>query len=217
MAVDFQVVFPQEAVNLNAVRVLPGPPRIVDVQGEDFRAVDEVLLNRVASPDVVILSRTRLLAQVPDSQLDQEILTVNVLSRRLTVSPRSFLRFRVSKTPGKVSGILRLVQKFLKVLFTTPGSDIFNRTAGTGAMRSVGSTLNAGNGNDIVHNIVIAVDTAAKQIVSIQSRNASLPRDERLLSAKVLRASFNKEEGAIDVAVEITSQAGRSAVATLEL
>ena len=217
MAVDFQVVFPQEAVTLSSVRVLPGPPRVIDVQGADFRSVDDVFLNRVASPDVVILSRTRLLAQVPDSQLEQEILSVNVLSRRLTVSSRSVLRFRISKTPGKVSGILKLVQKFLMVLFKTPGSDIFNKASGTNALRSVGSTFNAGNGNDIVHNLVIAVDTASKQIVSTQSRNSSLPRDERLLSAKVLRASFNKEEGAIDIAVEITSQAGKSATANLEI
>jgi len=217
MAVDFQCVFPQEAVILGVVTVLPGPPRVVDINGADFRSVDEVLINRVASPDVVVLSKTRLLAQVPDSMLSQEILTVNVLSRRLTVTSRSVLRFRISKTPGKVSGILRLTQKYLKILFTTPGSDIFNRSTGTGAMKAVGSTGSAGNGDDIVQNLVVAIDTATRQIISIQSRNSSLPRDERLLSAKVIRASFNKNEGAVDVAVEITSQAGRSATANLEL
>jgi len=190
---------------------------VVDINGADFRSVDEVLINRMASPDVVVLSKTRLLAQVPDSMLSQEILTVNVLSRRLTVTSRSVLRFRISKTPGKVSGILRLTQKYLKILFTTPGSDIFNRSTGTGAMKAVGSTGSAGNGDDIVQNLVVAIDTATRQIISIQSRNSSLPRDERLLSAKVIRASFNKNEGAVNVAVEITSQAGRSATANLEL
>jgi hypothetical protein len=102
-------------------------------------------------------------------------------------------------------------------LFTTPGPDIFNRSTGTGAMKAVGSTGSAGNGDDIVQNLVVAIDTATRQIISIQSRNSSLPRDERLLSAKVIRASFNKNEGAVDVAVEITSQAGRSATANLEL
>lgn len=217
MAVDFQVVYPQQAILLNQVRVLPGPPRVVDVLGADFRSVDEVLINRVASTSVVVVSKTRLVAQVPDTLLNERILSITVLSRRLTLSAKSVLRFRVGKTPGKVTGVLRLVQKFLKLLLTTPGSDIFNRQAGGGALRSVGQTFGIEEGSDILNNLVIAIDTTSRQIVALQSRNPSLPREERLLSAKILRAGFNKEEGALDVAVEITNQAGSAATANLEL
>lgn len=220
MAVDFQVVFPQEAVNLSRIDVLPetvDSPRIVDLTGEDFRAVDEVLINRIASPDVVVLSKTRLVAQVPDAELDKRILTVSVLSRRLTVSPKSILRFRISKSPGKVSGILRLVQKFLKILLQTSNTDIFNRSIGGGALKNIGVTFGAQEGGDIVNSLVIAVDTTKRQIISLQSRNPSIPPDERLLSAKIITAGYNKEESAVDVAVLITSQAGRSATANLEI
>ncbi len=217
MAVDLQVCFPQQAILLSQVRVLPGPPRVVDVVGDDFRSIDEVLVNKVPSPSVVVISKTRLVAQVPDSLLDQRILSITVLSRRLTLSAKSVLRFRISRTPGKVSGVLRLVQKFLKLLLTTPGSDIFNRQAGGGALRNVGQTFGIEEGNNVLNNLVVAIDTTARQIVALQSRNPSLPRDERLLSAKILRAGFNKEEGALDVAVEITSQAGSAATANLEL
>lgn len=217
MAVDLQVVFPQQAILLNNIRVLPGPPRVLDVNGSDFRSVDEVLINKVASPDVVVLSKNRLVAQVPDTLLSQRILSVTVLSRRLTVSARSVLKFRLSKTPGKVSGVLRLIQKFLKILFTTPGTDIFNRQLGGGALTSVGQTFGVEEGSDIINNLVIAIDTTSRQIIALQSRIPSLPRDERLLSAKILRAGFNREEGAIDVAVEITNQSGQSATANLEI
>jgi len=217
MAVDLQVVYPQQAIVLSNVSVFMGPPRVVDVTGEDFRSVDEVLINKVASTSVVVVSKTRLVAQVPDSMLDQNILSVTVLSRRLTISSRSVLRFRLSKTPGKVTGVLRLVQKFLKILLSTPGSDIFNRQIGGGALRSIGQTFGSEQGGDILNNLVIAIDTTTRQIIALQSRNPSLPREERLLSAKILRAGFNKEEGAIDVAVEITSQAGHAATANLEL
>ena len=217
MAVDLQVVYPQQAIVLNNVRVLPGPPRIIDVVGADFSSVDEVLINRVESPDVVVLSKTRLVAQVPDSLLDQQLLSVIILSRRLTMSSRSVLRFRIGNTPGKVSGVLRLVQKFLKILFSTPGSDIFNRQMGGGALRSVGQTFGVEDGGDILNNMVVAIDTTSRQVLALQSRNPSLPREERLLSAKILRAGFNKEEGALDIAVEITNQAGQAAMANLEL
>jgi hypothetical protein len=73
------------------------------------------------------------------------------------------------------------------------------------------------DGSDILSNLIIAIDTTSRQLVALQSRNPSLPPDERLLSAKVLSAGFDKAEGAIDVVVEIVSQAGRAAVANLEL
>jgi hypothetical protein len=217
MAVDLQVVFPQEAIILNNVRILPGPPRVVDVTGADFRAVDEVLINKVASPDYVVLSKTRLAAQVPDSLSEQHIFTVQVLSRRLTITPRSLLRFRIGQKPGKVTGIQRLLQKFLRILFTTPGTDIFNKSLGGGGLVKVGQTFGMEDGSDILSNLIIAIDTTSRQLVALQSRNPSLPPDERLLSAKVLSAGFDKAEGAIDVVVEIVSQAGRAAVANLEL
>jgi hypothetical protein len=217
MAVDLQVVYPQQAIILNNVRVLPGPPRVIDVTGADFRSVDEVLINKIASEDVVVLSKTRLVAQVPESLMAQRVLSVTILSRRLTLSSKSMLKFRLSRTPGKVSGVLRLVQKFLKILFTTPGSDIFNRQIGGGALRNVGATFGVEEGGDVINNLVIAIDTTSRQIIALQGRNPSLPRNERLLSAKIIRAGFNKQEGAVDIAVEITNQSGEAAMANLEI
>jgi hypothetical protein len=220
MSVDFQVVWPQEVVKVHQIRLAPlypGVPRAFDITGEDFRSVDEVLINDIASPDVTILSKTRLIAQLPDSlQQSFGLTTVTVTSRKLTITPRSYLRFRIGNTPGRVQGILRLVQLFTKILLTTPGSDIFAKKTGGGAMRGLGSVYGSGEDGNLVSNIIIAVQTAARQVISIQGRDTSIPLDERLLSAKVVSSGFNREEGAILVSVEITSQAGRAATANLE-
>jgi hypothetical protein len=216
MAVDFQVVFPQEAVLLNAVRAVNNLGVLtLDVIGEDFQSVDEVLINDHTSPEVVILSRTRLLAQVPDAAKAQRITGVVVLSRKLTLTERSVIKFRVGKTPSKVSGILRLVQLFLKILVTTPGTDIFAQRIGAAALKNVGRTFGRDEGSSIVSDFVVAVSSTSKQIVGIQSRDPSIPRDERLLSAKVLRAAYNRSEEALVVSVELTSQAGRAATANI--
>lgn len=222
MATDLQVVFPQEIIRLNSIRFTPpGPlnlPKALDIIGEDFRSVDEVLINDIPSPDVMILSHRRLIAQLPDTlQNAPNIVSVGVISRSLTVSPRSLIRFRISDQPGRVRGILRLVQLFLKVLFTTPGSDIFARRTGGGGLRRVGTTFGADEGGNIISDFVISVDTASRQIIATQGRDPSLPRDERLMSAAVTRANFNRELGAIMTTVEILSQAGRAATANLEL
>jgi hypothetical protein len=133
------------------------------------------------------------------------------------VSPRSLIRFRLSDQPGRVRGILRLVQLFLKVLFTTPGSDIFARRTGGGGLRRVGTTFGADEGGNIISDFVISVDTTARQIIAAQGRDPLLPRDERLMRAAVTQASFNRELSAILTSVELLSQAGRSATANLEL
>lgn len=217
MAIDLQTVAPQEIVNLTRVQVVPGPPRLVSVVGDDFRSVDEVFINQVASTDVVILDKNRLLAQVPSSIGNGLINDVVVLSKKLTLSDRSQLRIRIGRTPGRTTGIMRLMQLFLKILFTTPGKDIFSPRIGGGALKNVGATFSSNEGHDIVNDFVIAVDTTSRQIIAIQGRDSSIPRDERLLGAKVLSAAFNRSVGGIDVSVQITSQAGREATANVGL
>lgn len=222
MSIDFQVVFPQEAIQLNRIRQVPGSgvggsPRVLEVTGVDFLSVDEVLINAIPSPEIVILSKQKMLVTVPTSLKGSRLTSVSVLSRRLTVTDRSYMRFRIGTTPGRVRGILRLVQLFLKILFTNQGSDVFSPKIGGNGLRNLGSTFGAGESGGIVSDFIISVDQTARQIVAIQSRDATIPRDERLLAARVQRAGFNKDEGALVVAVELTSQAGRSALANLEL
>lgn len=216
MAVDFQVVFPQQIIALTAVQIMLGvTPLTLDVQGDDFRAVDEVRVNDILAPDVVILSRRRMLIRVPELVVNQQITSVTVTSHSLTLSPKSLLKFRTGRTTSKVSGILRLVQVFLKILFTTPGTDIFAPRIGAAALKNIGLTFGAGEGNTIVSDFVIAVGTASRQIVAIQSRDPSIPIDERLLSARVTAAKYNRQEAALVVSVELTSQTGRSALANV--
>jgi hypothetical protein len=217
MAVDFQIVHPQEVIPLNSVTVQPGPPRYVEVIGKDFRSVDEVMINQVASDDVAVMNKNRLLAAIPSALSGQRVTSVKVLSRKLTLSERSLIRFRVGKSPGKVTGSLRLLQKFLKILFTTPGSDIFDPTLGGGALKAIGRTFGYNEGNEILNTLVIAVDTTARQLVALQARDSSIPLDERLLSAKIQKAEFNKRETTVDVVVELISQAGQRSVANVRL
>lgn len=218
MSVDLQVAFPQSTIPLNSVKILQGmKPRSLDVMGQDFTSVDQVLINDIASPDVAILSKTRLLAQVPAALLNVTLTSVTVLSRELTISPTSLIKFRIGTVASKVSGILRLVQVFLKTLLTTPGRDIFAPRVGGNALKDIGLTFGASQGGNIVSDIVIAVDTTRRQIMTIQGRDPSIPRDERLLAATVTAAAYNRPEAALVVSIQLTSMAGRSATANFQV
>jgi hypothetical protein len=219
MAVDFQVVFPQESIKLNNVRYTRvGGIHAIRVSGEDFRAVDEVVINDVPSPDVIVLNPRELVAQLPEMmQRAPDVHSVSVLSNRFTVSPRSLIRFRIGSRPGKVRGILRLVQLFTKLLFTTPGSDIFNKSAGGGILSKVGATFGKNEGNNLVTDFVVAVTRTQRQMIAMQGRDMRAPRDERLLSATVTGTQYDKLQQALYFTVELTSQAGRSAVTNFEV
>ena len=219
MSVDLQVCYPQESIRLNKVELTTlGGLRALNIHGTDFSAVDEVVINEVPSPDVVVINDRQLLAQLPDMyQAVPEVRSVTVLSKRFVVSSRSLLRFRIGQSPGKARGIHRLIQLFVKVLFTTPGTDIFNKQLGGGALKKVGETFGQDEGQNIVTDFVIAVSRTARQILAMQGRDQRSPRDERLLSATVVGAEFDKLQSAYYVKVEIVSQAGTSGIVNMEL
>jgi len=216
--VDFQIAFPQEVIKLSKVRTIPGLPiRTLDILGDDFRAVDQVLLNQVPSPSFMILTKVRMLVEVPAPLVSSTITSISVLSRKLVLTPRSLIQFRIGATASKTRGILRLMQLYLKLLFTTPGTDIFAPKVGGGALSHLGQSISTDSSADIVSGLVVSVDATTRQLIQIQGRNQSIPPDERLLSAKVLSAGFNKNETALVASIEVNSQAGRSAVAQLNM
>lgn len=219
MGIDLQTVVPQDAVALSNVRYTRvAGIGALEVIGEDFRSVEEVLINDTPSPDVMVLSKTSLIAQLPEGlQRQPNVRNVVVLSRTFTLTPRSLLRFRIGETPGRTQGINRLVQLFVKLLLSTPGTDIFNRQLGGGALRNVSRTFGTAEANAIKADFTIAIDRTARQILSIQSRNGSLPADERLLTANLVGATFSRASSTLFVNVEIIPQDGRPARLNLEV
>lgn len=216
MAFDVQVCYPQQIIKLSSVTLIEGlSPPSVEVIGDDFRAVDEVLLNDTPSPLVQVLNQNKLHAQLPTTITAATLVTVMVVSHSFVFTDRSILSFKAGITNRKVSGINRLVQFFLKLLLTTPGTDIFRKTLGGGALRNLGTTFSKGSSKNIVGDFLIAVDTTAKQITAIQARNPRLPRDERLLSATVSGARFDARQTALVVSIVLKSQAGESALANI--
>ena len=181
-------------------------PRTLDILGEDFSSVDSVLINGVEAADVIILSPVRLLAQVPSEVLDR-VASVQVVSRTLAITDKAKIRFRLGKSTTKVGGILRLCQVFLKILFTTPGTDIWTPEIGGAALQILGKN----EGEGLAGDFVLAVDRAAKQVRSIQAPDTRLPLTEKLLKATVLGVQYNRTEQALLPNVELINQTGQPA------
>ena len=219
VAIDLQVCFPQTIIPLTRVKILQGValPRSLDITGKDFTSVAQVLINDVPSPSVVVLSKNRLLAQVPLALAMATLTSVTVVSNQLTVSPRSLIKFGIPSVPSKVSGILRLMQVFLKVLLTTPGRDIFAPRVGGNALAPLAMSYSESSAGSIISSIILSVTQTQRQIITIQAKDPTIPPAERLLSASVTNAEFNKAEGALIASISLLSQAGTAAIANLAI
>ncbi len=219
MALDLQTVHPQNTIPVSSTSLIMfGGLRALDVLGEDFRSVDAVFINDIKSPDIIVVSPTRLIAQLPDSlQETPDVQSITVVSRTLTLTASSLLKFVVGDTPGSVSGILRLLQLFVKILLSEPGSDVFNKDMGGALLRNVGATFGSEEGEGIRADATVAVDRTARQVLSLQSRDGTVPRDERLLSANLVGATFSRASSSLFLSIEVVSQIGASARLNMEL
>jgi hypothetical protein len=215
---DLQFIQFQDALPITGVTEIPDLiPRSVEIVGGDFRNSIEVLINEGSSPSFIIAAKNKILAEVPDSEKRVVIKTVSVLSADFTATVQSRIRFMIGQDPKKASGLRAMMQTFLKILFTTSGTDAFATRMGGSGLKNIGRSFEIGQSSTIVSDFSIAVRRTEQQIKALQSRQPRLPDDEKLASAKLLNAKFDVNLTALLARVELIAQSGKLAYANLEL
>jgi hypothetical protein len=201
---DIQFVQFNDALSVTSAREVPDlSPRSVQITGPDFRHAIEVLINEENSPSFVVASKTVLIAQVPSTQKKSVI--------------RSRVQFRLGKDPKKATGLKSMMQTFLKILFTTAGTDAFAQRIGGSGLKNIGRNFSLGDTQSIVSDFAISIRLAESQMKALQSQQPRLPDTERLLSANIVNSTFDVQLSALLARVELISQSGTRAIANLEL
>jgi hypothetical protein len=215
---DLQFIQFQDALLVTGADEIPDlVPRSLEITGRDFGHAMEVLINEITSPSFVIASRTKILAEVPDSEKGATIRNISILSSDFTATIQSRIRFRFGQDPKKTSGLRAMMQTFLKVLFTTSGTDAFATRIGGSGLKNIGKSFDIGNSSTIISDFSIAVRRAEQQIKAFQSGQPRMPDDEKLASARLLNAKFDVNLTALLARVELIAQSGKLAYANLEL
>lgn len=209
---SIQVIKLLDVIQVRSAMAIPDSyPRQLRITGDDFRYAQTVILNGVETTAFTIESRHSIRVVVPGLLANERITTISVLSSRITMTESSLVTFDMGGKPHKVSGVMRLLQSFTRLLFRTPGSNIFYPNSG-GNVRSIV----AGRNTDVASvsaDLSIAVDRVRDFILSAQSQDRTLPPSERLLSAKVTSVS-RVDETTIEASVEIRNHLGAAAAAT---
>jgi hypothetical protein len=215
---DLQFIQFNDALRLTGAREIPNfVPRTLEITGVDMRSATEILINEITSPSFVVASKTVLYAEVPEQATRYVIRSVSVLSANFTATIRSRIRFRLGQDPQKATGLKAMMQTFLKVLFTTSGTDAFAKKIGGSGLKNIGRNFDLGQSSTIVSDFTISVRSAEAQMRALQSKQPRLADDERLLSANLLNAKFDVGLTALIARVELIAQSGKMAIANLEL
>lgn len=188
----------------------------LDVKGRDFTGTSAVLINGYRSPTFVILSDSRLLADIPTSEIAKPIKTLNVLKDSLAgaESQSAVVSFEAVSTLPSVSSDSLLVQRVLKRLFTTQGSDIFSPNYGGNLLSLIGGVSQ--NSESLAAYARIYIRETVSAMIQEQSAS-SAPQEEKVQSVQVLSASYSRTHTSLDLRLAIVSMAGRRVVAGLSV
>jgi len=207
---DVQFIKYLDLMQFRQVIPLQGSPvPTLDIYGADFTKVSEVFLNNIESPSVVVVSKSRLWAQVPDLLKGSKISDVAVYSNGLTQTERSKLVYTLGGRTS-VSGLTKLIQIFVKLLLQSPGQDCFNPEVGGGLLGIIGQPIENGVRNSFQSVLFGKVNNIASHIRQTQQRDGRVPLSERLLAATVQALTYSTETGQAAVKVMIRNEAGNA-------
>ena len=211
---DLRIVHAQDVLSVREFGPVVGQPDRLSIVGTDLDKAASVLVNRQPAASFAIVNRGQILADIPESEQGVDIADVAVLSNQFTSSARSRLVVGLGDRPQYVSGLARLVQRFLKTLLRNPGSDIYRPTSGAGLGAIItqfitsSSTVTSGD-------VALAVRRAERQMVGQQATSATLADDERLLSASLVGVEVTGSS-TLAIRISLFSQTGQTALALLE-
>ena len=219
MANQLEVIKFRDLITVTAItRFVPNMADLtIEVEGEDFSSVEEVLINEVHAPEFIILNKNLMWVRLPDAAKNQ-ISTVEVISSNFTKTIQaSKLQFKIGDKTRTVTGILKLTQLFTKWLLQTPGSDIFDQDRGGGLQMMVGSLATTKKMEPVLSRISQAVSSTASQIRAAQTTQANLPMNERLLSATVTNVNVYEQQMEARAVIDVKNMAGEDAISSLQL
>ena len=193
---------------LSLVRGGESLPIVLDIRGKNFDRVAAVVLNGVELQYIPV-TPSRLYAVMPDNMVGQTIRSLNVITDRDSFTNTSLYSFELG-SPAPYSGTEKLVFQFIKVLMTTPGTDLFDRSLGGGMRTIAGKAVR--DSQSLLAQVIATILNVAEQI---RQRDAKLdlPPEETLQSVEIISADFAKgDPTSVSVFIRVRSQSDRSVV-----
>lgn len=212
---DFRIVTAKATLPVFSVTPIRGfLPISVVVVGQKLDLTTEVQYNGVEAEEFAIASSTRLIVKVPPSQVGKKFTDIKALSPVTVAKADAVISLGVTSPPKTVSGIDRLVQSWLIIFLSTPGSDIFSPTSGGGGASIVGrSTDRVGKG--VAADLSMAIEKTKQELMRLQASNQTIPPSEKLLGSSLDKVEFDSASTVLSARVLIQNMLGDAAEVSL--
>ena len=208
--IDFRIIRVRSILTVTAYQPLRNfaPPSIM-VTGQGLDRTDEVVFNNVPTSEFMVVSSTRLVFKIPTDQVNKPLSMLRVYGLVPGITANGSLSLDAGRAL-KIEGSDRLVQSFLLVFMTTPGSDAFSRSSGGGAKSIIGKSTDT-SGKVAAADISLCVERTKKELLATQAKDRRIPPSERLLAASVSNVAFNPATTALTATIDLTNALGVSA------
>ncbi len=212
---DFRIVHARCLLQVFSISPIRGfnPPSIV-VVGDSLNTASEILYNGILATEFFISSSSRIVVRIPPSQVGKDLRDFQIFSSRPKLNNDAALVFEVSKPVQQVSGIDRLVQSWMMLFMTSPGSDVFSPSSGGGARSIIGSRTDRKH-KSAAADLAVAIDRTANELTKLQSRAKNIPPQERLLSSSLEAVSTDESTGTLSARVSLKNMVNQSANVSL--
>lgn len=181
---------------------------VIRLLGSRLDKAVKVLVNGKSMP-FTHQGRGEIVTVIPEN--DNGVKSIDVITTAERISKRSFFEYMMGNDTRVVSGSFKLVQQFLKVLMTTPGTDIFNREMGGNMQNWVGQRISMKNPQSLISKTVLNIVQTGITMTLAQARS-NLPADEMLTDVQVLNAQLDPEDPSVmNLSIRLNTFAGRSA------
>lgn len=208
---DLRVIKARVTLIVRSVTPVRGfnPPAML-VVGENLNRADSVEINGITADEFSIMAVNRLVVRIPESQRGQPLASVRIFSETAADAGDAVFNFGMTRPVRDISGMDRLVQQWLLLFMSSPGSDIFDPTSGGGGRQIVGGSIDSSH-NSAASNLAMAVARTNAELLRKQSGNLGLPVEERLLSSTLDSIAFDQNTTTLYGRVSIQNMAGQSA------
>ncbi len=212
---DLKIVQAQSLLKVFSIAPIRGfQPASIVALGEGLNFASQVFYNDVEAVEFVPQGKGRLIVRIPLSQVGKAFKDLRVYSSVNLITQSAILSLKLGNSLQKVQGMDRLIQQWIIIFYTTPGSDIFSPLSGGGGRALVGRNTDQ-FGKGISADLALAIDRTQKELLRLQAQTPSIPLSEKLLSSQLRALSFDSSTATLAARVAITNMLGNSAEATV--
>lgn len=214
---DLRIIKILDILPVTKVDLADYSPQILTLTGRSFQYTQSVFVNDLSMPlrttaeyGYTIISPTSMNVELPDSMLEHVINKVIVFGNTSTLYESASIDFNLTSI-SDVRGISNVVQQFLTLFLTSPGTDKFDRTSGGGVKNMAGITLDEPGRQGLAAKLMLSAKKCAEEIRASQVAG-TIPPEERLVEVAVAHVGFRPESGVTEISLEFETEAQRAII-----